>query len=170
MAWLGCDGAVCQLYVPSFPAVEVHVPGFVLGALLATWVGHRAAKEVRDKIREELGEPADKAADRRAKWVGYTERCFFGIGTVVFPPIAVGGMVGWTGLKLGANWGSREAEEKDLAVADDQGQKDAEEKPTKKKDPDLKLRIKRLSALAATLASLTFALLGGLLVRWSLSP
>lgn len=142
-------GAVVGPYlVDSWPWIGSEQAALVFAGLIVALGGGYVAAEGAVKVIRQ-GRMQTRAGNRRATWVGVVERGFFLVATAVSPPVAIGGVVGWAGLKLGANWESRDARDGWEAHL---------------------IRIGRVSALVGSLASLVFAVLGGLLVRWGLCP
>lgn len=140
-------GAAVGLYLADlWPWFGYQRSALVVGGLIVTFgVGHVVAGCAVGAIRRGRGQT--KAGKKRAACVGHVERFFFLIATAIAPPVALGGVVGWAALKLGANWGSRQV---------------------RSRWEDRLIRIGRMSAIAGSVASLTFAVLGGLLVRCGL--
>lgn len=115
---------------------------FTLGLLVALPIGHYASIWVLSLFRDKPSPPDRR---RRARWVGYLERALFATAVAIYPGwFSLGGAVAWISAKVAVNWGPRVV-------------RDGEE-----------TRVKAMSALLSTLASLMLAVIGGLTVGASL--
>lgn len=121
---------------------EVEVWHLLLGVLVALVVGHYAAQAVVVAMRPEQ----DPEGLQRGAVVGLVERgALAGVVTLALAWAVIGPWVGgWVAVKLGLNW------------------------QTRLKENGKNARVGAMSALAATVVSLTFAVAGGLLIGASL--
>lgn len=117
--------------------------GLILsGFLISLGFGFLGMERAQEFVDEKAG--LESRASEIPEWiVGTAERLFFTVAVAFSVPGILPAMVLWLGAKMAANWGAR--------------------------PPARDVRTWRMRALILGVASLTFALLGGLFARWGVS-
>ena len=115
--------------------------GILAGLSISLILGHFVVPLVSEWLRRDLGKGATFPGDELPEWiVGTVERIFFTLAVAAGLPGGSVAMMLWIATKMGATWEDR-----------------SQEKPN--------IEALRLAALLGSVVSMTFAMIGGWVVR-----